>query len=376
LIPSSVSLAESAKDPAPEEEGDFLALAELLIADGETERALQILSRVNPDDLEAGDRSLYFRLLGLVRFQDGDPAGAAAVLEKAVQLTPEHGVLWVLLAHAENGSGRYEQALDALSKSGEERHRLVSTAILETRILGKLGQLEEAFEVLREAEGRFDSAPELSRERALLFLSVGLYQSAVSEGLSYLERQPEDPVAFLTISAALRDAGLLRDAAAMLELGLLHFPVHTEMLTHLAHTYFKLEAPLAAGRLFERAWVLDGKKAYEAGEAYRVSGHAWDAMRMNSLVTDRTKRLRQRLAILLGADQFEEVTGMHADLERAGILQQDANRYSLAYAYYKAGNLSEAERLLLGIHESSWFEDAMQLRETIHTCRKTPWWCE
>lgn len=375
LLTALMAAAVARAEPV-DEDVDPIALAELMLADGRYDRAARVLDDVDPEALEPAERFDYHRIYGMVFLESGDYRGSMEQFEAAAAADPEQLVAWIFVAHAAFAMGDHARVLDALAQAGDERLVLASTAILEARSCIALERHEEALAVLVAAEQRFPDEPTMLREQALLYLQLQLYQSALDLGTRYLDRTRDDPYAWLTIGAALRDAGQLEEAAAVLEEGVLLFPEHEEMLVHLAHTYRAMGADLAAARLFERAWVQTGEYALETGEQFRLAGRTAEALRMNALIPDRTQQLRQRMAILLDAQRFEEVAALEPRLERLGMLEDDAYRYSLAYAYYRVGAFDDAERLLLEIQSSDFFEDAMYLRESIQGCREKPWWCE
>lgn len=355
---------------------DPIALAELLLADGRHDRAANVLDDVDPETLEPAERFDYHRILGMVFLETGDLRASIEHFEQAAAADPDQLVAWVFVAHAAYAMGDHQRVLDALGKAGDERLALASSAILEARSCLELDQPGGALEVLHAAQQRFPDEPSLLREEAFLYLRLELYQAAYDAGTIYLDQARDDPLAWLAIGAALRDAGRHAGAAAVLEEGQLVFPENQELRVHLAHTYRALGAPLASARLFERVWLDGGGTSLEAAEQYRLAGKTTDALRMNALVPDRAAQLKQRVAILLDDQRFVEVTALEPRMERLGLLDDDAYRYSLAFAHYRVGAFDEAERLLLGIQTSQFFEDAMLLRESIQGCRERPWWCE
>lgn len=353
-----------------------LSLAELMLADGRYDRAMRILADVDLEPLSEAERFDVHRIRGMATLQQGDDVAALDHFEAAAAADPAQLVAHVLIAHAAYAMGDHQRVVDALHQAGEERDRLPSTAVLLARSLIELDRSADALSALDRARGRFPEESTLMREKALLFLRLQLYESANEAGLAYLDEALDDPYAYLTIGAAQRDAGQMESAAATFEDGLKACGDHPDLLVYAAHTYRDLQSPLASARMFERAWVLSGEHAFETAEQYRLADKTMQALRFNALVDDRGEQLKQRMSILLDAERFEEVAALHERLARHQLMDDDAYRYSLAYAYYRQGDHDTAEELLLGIASASYFDDAMQLRQAIAGCRERPGWCE
>ena len=146
------------------------------------------------------------------------------------------------------------------------------------------------------------------------------------------------------------------------------------ILARLAFTYAENKMPITAGRLFERASALDPALAYEAAEQYRIGGKLRDSLRINGMILDQKRKLRQRVAILVAAERWHLTAALQGQMQRAGLLR-DADRYLIAYARLRAGDLDGAEQLASGIKDHSYVGSARRLQAAIIRCRKGPWYC-
>jgi tetratricopeptide (TPR) repeat protein len=99
------------------------------------------------------------------------------------------------------------------------------------------------------------------------------------------------------------------------------------------------------------------------------------ALTLNGQVIDQQKKLKQRLAIFIDLERFDQAAGMEPDLYRTGLLANEDIRYALAYALFKTGRYEEAESHLRQLTDSDLFRKANELRGAMERCREEPWRC-
>ena len=107
--------------PAEGDDVDRLALASLLIGDGNFERARTVLAGVDPDD-ENLDRMRFYSLEGLVALNLEELARAAAAFERVAETAAERAepvpeVIWLYLAQAYFGQQEYAGVLRSLDRA-------------------------------------------------------------------------------------------------------------------------------------------------------------------------------------------------------------------------------------------------------------------
>ena len=113
----------------------------------------------------------------------------------------------------------------------------------------------------------------------------------------------------------------------------------------------------------------------DAAELYRRAGWLIQALTLNGQVIDQPKKLKQRLAIFLELERFDQAAAMREDLLRVGLLADEDIRYALAYALFKTGRYDEAEAELQQLTRSDLFRRAIELRRAMEQCAENPWRC-
>src|SRR5262245_60343351 len=113
----ATALGRPKKNEADEVE-DRVAIAALLVRDGEWDRAAEILAEVDPDD-EGIDLPKYWTLLGLTQLRTQKPAEAAASFEHALAVAVDGRELLELhLARARLATVEPALAIEALDRTG------------------------------------------------------------------------------------------------------------------------------------------------------------------------------------------------------------------------------------------------------------------
>ncbi len=366
------ALAAKPKARNPPEEPDLLALAALLFQDGHLDRAASVLADVDPGK-PGLDVVRYHTLRGLIALQQGKAKDAAEQLEAAVAAgTPERPVqplVNLFLAQARFSLGEYAPTLQALDAAGDAADAEWGLHLMRAQALWRLDRRSEAFEVLSAAERRFPEAHELSRQKVLLLVDLGLYREATLVGRQHLERTRAGVDDHVALAEALRQSRQPEAAAVFLEAARLRWPDDPRVVKQLARCWLDAGKPLAAAGLLERAALTDPGLAFEAAELFRRARQFTRALHMNGQVADQKQKIRQRLGLLIELERFEEAATLGPRLSRLGLMGDDAVRYAFAYACFKVDRFTEAERALEGITDEALFRQGVELRKAIASCR-------
>ena len=108
---------------------------------------------------------------------------------------------------------------------------------------------------------------------------------------------------------------------------------------------------------------------------YRRSGDLAHAFYLNSKMTDKAEKTKQQVAIYVGREEFEKIIALKDALDRYGLLNDDAMRYALAYAYYVSRDYESAETHLKKIQDDELFSKATIIRKNIEKCKNNPMEC-
>jgi len=364
---------------APEPEVDYLALAALMLRDGNFDRALAALDQVDTSD-ENLDAARYHTLRGMTHLRRDELEPARAALQQAVAASEEnHGqaesAVYVYLAQIHFRLEDYTATLAALDHAGTAVDRIASIYHMRAQCHWLLDDPVMALATLDQAAEIFPGDLSFLRRKLFFLIDLGLFHQAVDLGREYLAATDGALDDYLALGNALRASGELDQAAVLLEHALLAFPDAPEVRKVLAHVYIARGEMSAAADLLYVAALLDGALLGEAAELYRRAGQTQRALWINSQLTEQVGKLRQRLAIYLQLENFEQVVSMVAALQRVGLLDDEDIRYALAYALFKVGEFDAAETQLAALNRPDLFRKAAELRRAIQDCEGDRWRC-
>ncbi|MCB9727529.1 MAG: hypothetical protein H6744_02415 [Deltaproteobacteria bacterium] len=375
VMACAISLPARADAPAPDpSEPDPLALAALLLRDGHPERALATLDAVDPTTAEL-DLPRFHQLTGLAALQSGDAARASQAFERALQTGGAEPLVSVLLAQARFALSDWQGTVDALDAAGDAGRAAPGLELLRAQALWRLDRLPDAYDALVQADARHPGTPELTRQRVLLMIDMGLFQAAAELGRVWLTRPDASAADHVAIAEALRQSRSFDAAEGILEQARLVWPEEPSLAVQLARTLVGAGMPRAAASILERQSFSHPELRADAAELYRRAGEPHRALRLNALIEDQPAKLRQRMGILVDLERFEEVAALGPRLERLGLMEDEAMRYALAYAAFRTGQFDVADRALRGIGDPDLFRKATAIRQAIDACRADPETC-
>ena len=364
----------------PDSTVDYLALASLMLRDGNLDRAMTALDQV---DLEAEGVDLvrYHTLRGMTFMRREDSGRAREAFDDAVlagERQQEGGVdvvVFVYLAQVNYRLEDYAGAIAALDRAGEAVARIPSVYHMRAQAHWLLGEKVEAIAVLDQASQIFPDDATFQRRKVFYLVDLGLFKEAVVQGKAYLERSEGMEQDYIALGNALRASGELDEAALFMEQAQLLFPGSSDVKKVLAHVYIDRGETSAAADLLYGAALLNPDLLPEAAELYRRAGQPFRAMNLNGQIVDQTEKLRQRLALYLELGNYEQAAAMEIPLRRVGLLAEEDLRYAVAYSHFKTGQFSLAEQHLAQLTRPDLFRKAAELRRAIQDCAEDRWKC-
>ena len=365
-----------------EEDIDYIDLASLLVQDGHYDRAEQALQNIPDPSVEGVDQPRYYTVYGLIYLNRNELAAAkqafhqaidAGIIDEATGKTPE--VIYIYLAQIHFGLEEYADAIESLDKAGQTAARLSNTWTMRAHAHWQMGQHQQAFDVLQTASTQFPANRQFMRREVFYLVELGLYQRAAELGRQYLAVSEGSVEDFIAIGNALRKAQQYDEALKFLEMARLKFPENLNVQKVLAHTYLAHDQILAAADIFADASRLDPALIAEASELYRRAGKLHRALLLNGQIDNQEQKLKQRLAILLELENYDQITAMEDAMFRVGLLNDEDLRYALAYAWFKSGDFERAESHLTALTRPDLFRKAVELRGAMEGCADEPWRC-
>lgn len=372
LLLAAALPARAAEESA--DEVDFLALAALMLRDGNIDRAIVALDQVDPA-AEGVDLVRYYTLRGMAHMRRNELEPARDALLQAVESGDAEAVVFVYLAQVNYQLQDYRATIDALDRAGAALERVPSAYHMKAQSYWLLEEPVMALAILDQGARVFPEDSNFIRRKVFYLVDLGLYKEAVVQGRQYLQQSAGTLEDYVALGNALRASGELDEAAAFLEEAQLNFPGSPEVKKVLAHVYIEREQLSAAADLLYQAALLDPQLLAEAAELYRRAGQTHRALTINSGLTDQPEKFRQRLALYLELQNFEQAAAMEIPLRRVGLLEDEDLRYAIAYSLFKTGDFAAAEEHLAALNRPDLFRKAAELRRAIQDCAEDSWKC-
>lgn len=359
---------------AQENDVNYLDLAALMLRDGNLERAVLALDQVDSSD-ETLDLLRYHTLRGMAHLRLDEPGTAAEYLEQAVATGQAEAIVHVYLAQARFQLEEYRKVLDTLDHADTLLRRIPAVHHMRAQCHWLLNEPAMALAALDRATALFPEDPGFLRRKVFFLVDLGLFRQAAAEGREYLQRSQGKLEDYIALGNALRASGETDEAIKLLEQARLRFPRNPVVNKVLARAYLDKNQLNTAADLVYEAAMLDPALTAEAAELYRRAGRPHRALLLNGQVSDQPSKLRQRLALLLELQRYNQAAGMRNDLQRLGLLEDEDVRYALAYALFKTGNFEETEQQLLVLTRPDLFRKAAELRSAMQDCAEDRWQC-
>jgi tetratricopeptide (TPR) repeat protein len=356
------------------DEVDYLALAGLMLRDGNIDRAMVALDQV---DTAADDVDLvrYHTLRGMAHMRRNELEPAREALNRAAASGEADALVHIYLAQVNYQLEDYAAAIESLDRAGAAVERVPSVYHMRAQAHWLLDDPVMAIATLDQAARVFPEDTTFLRRKVFYLVDLGLFKEASTLGRQYLEGSEGKLEDYVALGSALRSSGELDEAARFLEYAQLIFPNSPEVKKVLAHVYIEREQMSAAADVLYQAALLDPTLLGEAAELYRRSGQTYRALTLNSQLTDQPEKLRQRLALYLELQNFEQAAAMEIPLRRVGLMEDEDLRYAIAYALFKTGDFTAAEEHLAMLTRPDLFRKAAELRRAIQDCRVDSWKC-
>jgi len=370
----AIAVPVGAQERAVDDDVDYLALASLMLRDGNLERAIIALDQV---DLTAEDvdQVRYYTLRGMTHMRRNEFEAARDALLNAVQTGQAEAVVHIYLAQVSYQLEDYPATIEALNLAGASVERIPSVYHMRAQCYWLMNEKITAIATLDQAEQIFPQDFSFLRRKVFYLIDIGLFQLAAELGQQYLVQTEGKLEDYIALGNALRASGDLDEAAVFLEQAQLVFPQSADVKKVLAHVYIEREQLSVAADLLYQAALLNPTLMAEAAELYRRSSQTFRALSLNSQLSNQPEKLRQRLALYLEMGRFEQAAAMESALMRVGLLEDEDIRYALAYAQFKTGDFAAAEIQLTALNRPDLFRKAAELRRAIQDCTAESWKC-
>ena len=283
--------------------------------------------------------------------------------------------IYMYLSQAYYKAEQYIDAVHALDSAGEKGRARVSLFTLRAECYWKADQKGAAIDALSRGAKLFPKDATLLKQKFYYFAELKLYQASIAAAKAYMKKMPANAQEYISLAQMLQSGGESEEAIKVLEEAKLKFPSSAKVHILLGHYYNQKDMPHVTADLFEKGSFYDANYLKEAAEMYRRNGELAHALYLNSMMTDKEEKTKQKIAIYIGKGEFEKIIGLKDALDRYGLLKNDNMRYALAYAYYVVKDYDRAEVHLKKIEDDELFSKATVIRKNIEKCRSNSLEC-
>ena len=374
LLTLLVTLSLFGADAKKEQDIDYVALATLLIKDAHYARANKALTHVNIES-KALDLAQYYTLKGIVELKLSNYKESNTNFYKAIESGQKEKSLYIYIAQNSFKLKEYKKTIEALNNAPALLHKKPNLMALKAESYYRLKEYNEALLALNKLLEVYPNYYKAYRQRFAYFVSLKLYQSALSDAKIYLEHTKANEQVTLSFINALREAKEIKKATLLAEAAHLRYPKNTTIILLLANLYIDKEMLHSAAELFNEASQIDYKYTKDAAEMFRRAKEFTQALYKNSQILDTKEKYKQKVAIYLEFAEYEKIVATQSALKRNGLLKEQNLLYALAYSYYKIGDFKSAEKYLKKITRSDLFTKSLELRKNMAKCQNNHWEC-
>jgi predicted Zn-dependent protease len=311
----------------------------------------------------------------MAHLRRNEPEPAAVSLEMAISTGAAESVVYVYLAQVYFQLERYRDVLQTLDEAGPELEKVASSYHMRAQCHWLLKEPANALATLDLASRTFPQESGFLRRKVFFLIELGLYREASEQGRIYLQQSKGKREDYVALGNAMRAGGELNESILLLEQARLMYPGDADVNKVLAHAYLDQGHINTAAELIYEASLLEPSLTGEASELYRRAGRPNRALMLNGQISDQQVKFRQRLALLIELQRYEQAADMQDDLKRTGLIEDEDIRYALAYADFKTGDFDTAELHLQKLTRPDLFRKAAELRRAIQDCSEDSWQC-
>ncbi|HHE06031.1 MAG TPA: hypothetical protein ENK90_02795, partial [Epsilonproteobacteria bacterium] len=231
--------------------------------------------------------------------------------------------LYIYLSQAYYRNKQYLQTVNALDKAGKRGRDSASLFTLRAECYWKANKKDAAITALSKGSKLFPKDATLLKQKFYYFAELKLYQAAIAAAKAYMAKVPASDQEYISLAQMLISGGESNEAVKVLEEAKMRFPSSAKIHVLLGHLYYKKDMLHTTAQLFEEGSYFDAKYLKEAAEMYRRAGVLSHALYLNSKMTDKKEKTKQKIAIYLDRGEFEKIIGLKDAMGRYGLLADD-----------------------------------------------------
>jgi len=396
-----------AAEDLPDDSVDHLSLATMMVYDAKYDRARDELNLVDQKKSDF-DPARYFTIKGVLASKIHNDQSAIENFLKAIEATRAKDFsapnarqnrqylfsvgrgekkeqipkidgakvkqekmekLYIYLSQSYYHLGEYAKTVESLDLAGSRGRNRPTLFLLRAECYWKIKDTHRAIDTLNRGTTLFPEDPTLWQQKTRYFSELKLYQAAIESAKKTMVMSGVGETDFIFLAQLYAQAHRWDEAIHLLEKIQARFPASASIPMLLGQFYLKKGMPYTTASFFQAGAYRDGKYLQDAVEMMRRIKAYPRSIFLNSLMTDKIEKLRQKVAIFLDLGEYEKVIGLKDGLERYNILDDDSMRYAFAYASFMAKDYAAAEEYLGLINDQDLFMKGTVIRNNIERCR-------
>ena len=369
-----VLLVFMANTAVAEEQLDYVNLGATLLKDGYTQRAKDVLEKVDVTEKDF-DFARYYSLKGILLHKLSYPSLSNIFFDSSNKHGQENPSILLYVARNHWQLQNYPQVVAALDKAGNAAKENEQMLMIKAEAYKQQGLFENAWAVLDEGIALFPDSSRFYKQKFYYLLELGFYQQASDYAEKYLMAKNHSAKDYLAIAYALRENNQFDSAAALLEQAVLKHGDDDKLIELLGQVYIDKEKYLMAALVFDWASIEHPKFAHKAATLYLKAKQPIRSMQLNRRILKQDDKFRQRLGIDIYLDDYETLVAMTPALKRYDLLKEDNIAYAVGYGYFKNGDYANAKKYLKRISDSQLFSKASVVFQQIEKCQDEPFEC-
>lgn len=369
LLLITIALPIRAEEPV-----NYVNLGATLIKDGYIQRAKQVLEKADVKQRDF-DFLTYYTLKGVLYHKLGYPLISNIFFEKAISLGQSSESVHMYMARNYWQRQEYEKVIAEFELAGETAKNNEQTYVIKAEAFKQLGDMKHAWAVLDEGLERFPKYNRFYSQKFYYLLQLGLYQHAMNYADQLLEVGNYSENDYLAVAFALRENNNLKEAASILEAGVIRHPSNEKLLELLGQVYIDQQQYMMAALVFDWASISFPKFAQKAATLYLKAGDPVRSLQLNRRIIDQKEKFKQRLGIDIELEDYESLVAKTDSLKRYDLLSEESVVYALGFANFKIGNYEESKTYLKQIKDEQLYRKASYLFNQIEKCQNDTFEC-
>jgi tetratricopeptide (TPR) repeat protein len=357
-----------------EKQIDYVNLGAKLLKDGYTQRAKEVLEKVDVTGADF-DFARFYTLKGILLQKLAYPMLSNIFFDSAIARGQASPTIQLYIARNHWQLHNYANVVAALDKAGEVAKNNEQMMVIKADAFKQQGLIQQAWKVLDEGIARFPASANFYRQKFYYLAELGYYQQAMVYANKLLEANKYSAKDYLSLGYILRENKQYRKAAVLLEEAVISYSSNKKLLELLGQVYIDQQHYLMAALVYDWASLSYPEYAHKAAALYLKAKQPVRALQLNRRVLAQKEKFKQRLSIDIYLDDYESMVSTVPALKRYDLLKEDNIKYAIGYGYYMNGDFANAKKYLKQVTDGRLFAKASHIFQQIEKCQDDPFEC-